>query len=92
MANESGLGVVEVKGFKKWAFPLLVVGMNSIVAYCIAHFLEGFLESTLRIHLGPHFFQFAGAGREPFFRGAVILLCYWLMLFWMYRRKLFLKI
>src|SRR2546421_2240489 len=84
--------VVEVKGFKKWAFPLVVIGMNSIVAYCIAHFLEGFLDSTLRIHLGRYFFQFAGVGLEPFFRGAVILLCYWLILLWMYRRKLFLKI
>jgi len=66
--------------------------MNSIAAYCIAHFMEGFLDSTLRIHLGPNFFQFAGAGLEPFFQGAAILLCYWLVLFWMYRRKLFLKI
>jgi heparan-alpha-glucosaminide N-acetyltransferase len=84
--------VIDAKGFKKWASPLLVVGMNSIAAYCIAHFTEGFLESTLRIHLGPNFFQFAGPGLEPFFQGAVILLCYWLVLFWMYRRKLFLKI
>src|SRR5437016_5926432 len=84
--------VIEVKGFKKWAFPLVIIGMNSIVAYCIAHFLEGFLDSTLRIHLGRYFFQFAGVGLEPFFRGAVILLCYWLILLWMYRRKLFLKI
>ena len=33
---------------------------------------EGFLESTLRIHLGPNFFQFAGAGLQPFFQGAAI--------------------
>ena len=84
--------VIEMKGFKKWAFPLVVVGMNSIVAYCIAHFMEEFLVSTFRIHLGPNFFQFAGAGLEPFFRGVAILLCYWLVLFWMYQRKLFLKI
>jgi heparan-alpha-glucosaminide N-acetyltransferase len=84
--------VIDVKGSKKWAFPLLVIGMNSIAAYCIAHFMEGFLDTTLRIHLGPNFFQFAGAGLEPFFQGAAILLCYWLVLFWMYRRKLFLKI
>jgi heparan-alpha-glucosaminide N-acetyltransferase len=84
--------VIEVKGFKKWAFPLVVIGMNSIAAYCIAHFMEEFLVSTFRIHLGPNFFQFAGAGLEPFFRGTAILLCYWLVLFWMYRRKLFLKI
>jgi predicted acyltransferase len=83
---------IDVKGHKKWAFPLIVVGMNSIAAYCIAHIMEGFLDSTFRIHLGQTFFQFAGAGFEPFFRGAAILLCYWLLLFWMYRRKLFLKI
>src|SRR5438270_6673920 len=84
--------MIEVKGFKKWAFPLVVVGMNSIVAYCIAHFMEEFLVSTFRIHLGPNFFAFAGAGLQPFFEGVAILLCYWLILFWMYRRKLFLKI
>src|SRR5262245_54954541 len=84
--------VIEVKGYRRWSFPLMVVGMNSIAAYCIAHFTEAFLSSSLRIHLGPNFFQFAGAGLEPFFQGAAILLCYWLVLFWMYRRKLFLKI
>ncbi len=66
--------------------------MNSIAAYCIAHFMEGFLDSTFHVHLGRNFFHFAGAGLEPFFRCAAILLCYWLVLFWLYRRKLFLKI
>jgi heparan-alpha-glucosaminide N-acetyltransferase len=84
--------VIDVKGWRKWSFPLVVIGMNSIAAYCIAHFLERFLESSFRIHLGANFFAFAGAGLQPFFQGAAILLCYWLMLFWMYRRKLFLKI
>jgi heparan-alpha-glucosaminide N-acetyltransferase len=84
--------VTEVKSFKKWAFPLVVIGMNSITAYCIAHFMEEFLVSTFRIHLGPNFFQFAGTGLQPFFEGAAILLCYWLVLLWMYQRKLFLKI
>jgi heparan-alpha-glucosaminide N-acetyltransferase len=84
--------VIDVKGFRKGAFPLVVIGMNSIAAYCIAHFMEGFLDSTFRVHLGPNFFRLAGAGLEPLFGGAAILLCYWLVLFWMYRRRLFLKI
>ena len=84
--------IIDVKGFKKWAFPLVVIGMNSIAAYCIAHFFEEFFVSSFRIHLGPNFFGFAGAGLQPFFTGAAVLLGYWLMLFWMYRRKLFLKI
>jgi predicted acyltransferase len=84
--------VIELKQRKAWAFPLVVVGMNSIAAYCIAHFMEQFLVSTFRTHLGPHFFEFAGIGLQPLMEGAAVLLCYWLVLFWMYRKKLFLKI
>lgn len=84
--------LIEVKGYRKWAFPLVVVGTNSIAAYCIAHFLGEFLSGSLRIHLGANFFAFAGQGLEPFFQGAAILLLYWLILLWMYRQKLFLKI
>jgi len=84
--------VIEVKRYRKWAFPLVVIGMNSIAAYCIAHFLEGFISSSFRIHLGETLFAFLGAGLRPLLHGAAILLCYWLVLFWMYRRKIFLKI
>ncbi len=84
--------VIEVKLYKRWAFFLVVIGMNSIAAYCIAHFMENFILSTFRIHLGPHFFQFLGTGLEPLLEGAAVLSCYWLVLLWMYRRKLFLKI
>jgi heparan-alpha-glucosaminide N-acetyltransferase len=84
--------IIEVKNKKKWAFALVVIGMNSITAYCIAHFLEEFLMSSFRINLGPHFFAFLGSGFESLLRGAAILSCYWLILFWMYRRKIFLKI
>jgi len=84
--------VIEVKLYKRWAFFLVVIGMNSIAAYCIAHFMENFIFSSFRIHLGPRFFQFLGTGLEPFVEGAAVLTCYWLVLLWMYRRKLFLKI
>jgi predicted acyltransferase len=84
--------VIETKKQKGWAFPLVVIGMNSIAAYCIAHFMEEFLISTFRTNLGPHFFEFLGIGLQPFLEGAAVLFCYWLVLFWMYRRKLFLKI
>lgn len=84
--------IIEVKGYRKWTFPLVVIGMNSIAAYCIAHFLDEFLSRSLRVHLGADFFQFAGSGLEPLLQGATILLLYWLILHWMYQRKLFLKI
>jgi len=84
--------LIDAKGFRKWAFPLVVIGMNSIAAYMIAHLFEELIVSSFRINLGPHFFQFLGTGLEPLLEGMAVLLTYWLFLFWMYRRKLFLKI
>jgi heparan-alpha-glucosaminide N-acetyltransferase len=84
--------VIDVKQYRKWAFPLIVIGMNSIVAYCIAHFIEGFIISSFRINLGPNFFAFLGTGVQPFVEGSAVLLCYWLILLWMFKRKIFLKI
>ncbi|HEX4751091.1 MAG TPA: DUF5009 domain-containing protein [Bryobacteraceae bacterium] len=84
--------LVEVRGHRGWAFPLVVVGMNSIAAYLMAHLFEGFLASTLRTHLGDRPFLLFGPGVYPLLLGGGILLTYWLMLWWMYRRKLFLKI
>ncbi|MBI2686507.1 MAG: DUF5009 domain-containing protein [Acidobacteria bacterium] len=84
--------VIETKGYRKWAFPLIVIGTNSIAAYLIAHLFDAFIYSSLRIHFGEHFFAFLGGGLEPFLLGAAVLLAYWLILYWMYNRKLFLKI
>ena len=84
--------LIEVKSYRKWAFPLVVIGMNSIAAYLMAHLFERFILDSLRIHLGPHAFAFFGTPLEPLMRGAAVLLVYWLMLFWMYRRKIFLRI
>jgi heparan-alpha-glucosaminide N-acetyltransferase len=84
--------IIDVRGHRKWAYPLIVVGMNSMAAYLIAHLFESFLADSFRIHLGARAFQLFGAGIEPLMRGAAILLVYWLMLFWMYRRKIFLRV
>ncbi len=84
--------VIDLKGYRKWAYPLVVIGMNSIAAYLIAHLFEKFIVDSFRIHLGPGAFGVLGAAYAPFLQGAAVLLTYWLILFWMYRRKLFLKI
>ncbi len=84
--------LLDVKGWRKWAFPLVVVGMNSIAAYLITHLWDRFIVDSFRIHLGARAFQVLGTGLEPLLRGAAVLLVYWLVLFWMYRRKLFLRI
>ena len=70
--------LIEVKHYRRWAFPLVVIGMNSIAAYLMAHLWERFLLDSFRIHLGAHAFAFAGAPVEPFVRGLAVLTLYWL--------------
>jgi heparan-alpha-glucosaminide N-acetyltransferase len=84
--------VVDIWGVRRWAFPLVVVGMNSIAAYCIAHLFDGFIRSSLDTHLGGQVFQVFGEAYQPLVHGALELFAMWLLLFWMYRRKLFLRI
>jgi heparan-alpha-glucosaminide N-acetyltransferase len=84
--------IVEIKGYRKCAFPLVVIGMNSIAAYLIAHLWERFIIDSFRIHGVARAFQSLGTGLEPLLRGIAVLAVYWLILFWMYRRKLFLRV
>ncbi len=39
--------VIETRGYRSWAFPLVVIGLNSIAAYLIAHLFEDFIASVV---------------------------------------------
>ena len=84
--------LTDVWNCKKWAFPLVVIGANSIAAYCMDHLLGDAIGENLTTHLGGHFFEMFGRAFAPVFQGALVLLVLWLLLFWMYRRKLFLRV
>ena len=84
--------IIDVKLYRRWAFPLIVVGMNSIAAYLIAHLWGDFIVNNLQINLGYSFFGIFGAGLEPFVLGVAVMLIYWFILYWMYRKRLFLRI
>jgi predicted acyltransferase len=82
-------GVIDVLGWKGWAFPLVVVGMNSIAMYLMAQLMLGWVKTQLRVHLGNDTF----AGRlGPAYLSAAALFVLWLACLWMYRRKVFLRI
>jgi heparan-alpha-glucosaminide N-acetyltransferase len=84
--------IIDVKGNRKWAFPLVVVGMNSIAAYLLVHLWEEFIVDNLHINLGHQIFRLFGTGLEPLMLGITVMLIYWGILYWMYKRKIFLRI
>lgn len=84
--------LVDVRQRRGWAFPLVVVGTNSIAAYVLAHGFDSYLEKNLVTHLGAGTFRIFGAAYQPLLLGAAVLGLLWLVLFWMWKRKLFLKL
>jgi heparan-alpha-glucosaminide N-acetyltransferase len=83
---------IEWKGWRRWAFPLLVIGANSIAIYVMSWTIEHFVSAALVRHLGTAPFAVFGPPFVPVLRGAAVLVVFWSILYWMYRRKIFLKI
>jgi predicted acyltransferase len=84
--------VIDIKQNFKWVFILKIIGMNSIAAYVIAHTIDGFISSSLFIHFGKKYNQIFGVPYQSLVHGGLILFFEILILYWMYRRKLFLRV
>jgi len=83
---------LDVRQTRGWAFPLLVLGTNSIAAYVMNWTLVEPTEAALLRHLGHAPFALLGADFEPTLAGAAALAVVWLVLFWMQRRRIFVRI
>jgi heparan-alpha-glucosaminide N-acetyltransferase len=84
--------LIELKEWRRWAFPLIVVGMNSIAVYVMSWTMTGFVGDALDRHFGREISALAGATFQPVLHGFAVILIFWLTLYWMYRRKIFLRI
>ena len=86
----------------RWlAFPLVVVGMNSIAMYMMGQLLRPFALKTIQIHFlgllqhieiwtGTLFLADDLSGR--IFWPTAVFLFFWLIVFWMYRQKYFIRV
>jgi heparan-alpha-glucosaminide N-acetyltransferase len=84
--------LIEWKGWRRWAFPLVVVGMNSIAVYVMSWTMPSFFSDALDRHFGRAISVMAGPTLQPVLHGFAVMLIFWLILYWMYRRRIFLRI
>ncbi len=91
--------VIDLLGYRRWALPLVVVGMNSIAVYIMAQLLKPWVSATLKCHLGQNVFMGRYFGYEVFkpdyhlvAQSVTFLLVVWLAAVWMYRQKIFIRI
>ncbi len=81
--------VVEVWGFRRWTFPLVVVGANSIFIYSISMVLYGWLDRAV----GVFTFDYQWIGTlAPVAQSCTVLAVMWYACYWLYRRRIFLKL
>ncbi|MBN2024195.1 MAG: DUF5009 domain-containing protein [Pirellulales bacterium] len=81
--------VIDVIGWRRWAYPFIVIGSNAIFAYMIVHFINfesiaGTVLGGVASHLQPEYGKALLA-----ISGFAVL---WLMLWYMYRKRTFLRI
>jgi predicted acyltransferase len=82
--------VIEVKGYRKWTHPLVVIGANSIFIYAGSGWiLRGWLERVVGVLTGEC--QFMGTLAPVGMSLAVLAVMYW-MNDWLYRRRVFIKV
>ena len=81
--------VVEVMGYRKWTFPLVVVGMNSIFIYFVSEVLFEWLNRAI----GVFTFHYTFIGKlAPVAQATTVLLVMWYMCYWLYKRAIFFKL
>ncbi len=80
--------IIDILGYKKWAYFFKVIGMNAIAVYVATHLFDFreignvFVGGLLK-HPGP---------RADFVEASAALAVIWLILYYMYRNKIFIKI
>jgi heparan-alpha-glucosaminide N-acetyltransferase len=101
-------GVVDVLAWRWWTWPLVVVGVNSIAIYCMSQLLKPWVSRTYKTHFGSDVFTNIGTsisqlfspeqadnlGRlyQPTVEAVLVGLVFWLVCWWMYRQKIFIRI
>jgi heparan-alpha-glucosaminide N-acetyltransferase len=99
--------VIDMLQWKRWAFPLIVLGVNSILLYFMGQLIRPWVESQLDIHLGlrnvtPAFLEklldiqhgqsiFDGPYR-PITQRTGAMIVFWLICLWLYLQRTFIRI
>lgn len=82
--------LIDVRGYARWSFPFVVIGMNSIFIYLLNGLLSKWLMDTAGVLAGP-FAASIGNWMLPL-QHMARLLAEWLLCFWLWRRGIFFRL
>lgn len=82
--------IIDVAGYRKWAFPFVLIGSNSILIYMAAEGMVDLWHTANYIFGGA--IQYAAPNWQPVFVALSVIVVQLTLLYFLYRNKLFLKI
>lgn len=84
--------IIDLLGWRKWAYPAVVVGMNPLAMYCMTWMTAAWVLNVLKTHLGEGFFSIAGSANSLLLGNLLTGTILWLICWWMHRRKIYLRL
>jgi predicted acyltransferase len=81
--------IMDVWGHKKWAFFFVIFGVNSIAIYMMAHLFDFRLIGNIIVGGISSLFS---PGAEAFIKAATAMAVMWLIMYYMYKKKTFIKV
>lgn len=85
-------GIIDVLGWRRWSFFLVVVGMNSIAVYMMGQLLRGWTAGRLKVHFGQSIFEVFGSDYAPMVNDIAVGMMFWLVCLWMMRNRIFIRV
>jgi predicted acyltransferase len=82
--------VLDVVGWRGWAFPFVVVGVNSIFIYFCSGVLVPTINRLLKPFVSPFYPDLEAWG--PVVMAALVVLVLWLLCWFLYRKRIFFKV
>ena len=81
--------IVDIRGWKAWTVPLVIVGMNSLAIYLMSMLLKQWVANCLEVYFGEQIFS--GPYGATIEAGAVFVI-FWLTCLYLYRSKIFFRV
>lgn len=95
--------LIDIRQWRRWSWPLMIVGMNSIAMYVMAQLMKSWVGGAMKTHFatldalfgwehGINHFLFGESPLAIPLGHAARLFGLWLICVWLYRRKIFVRV
>ena len=84
--------VIDIRKWDRWSQPLVIVGMNSMAMYLMSQLAQDWAGTSMKPHLATIDAMFGGYHLATPLGHAARVAGLWMICWWMYRRRIFVRV